>query len=209
MSWRIRSAAAIAACVACGSAPEVPAPSPGPPDDAVHSVALPDSEWAGSTSCRDCHPDEHAAWVGSHHQRAERAIEPALDPGLVDGHLPSAEGQLGPRAARAIGVHPLVQYLVEAPGGRLQTYDLAWDVDRGEWFDVFEGDPRRAGDWGHWTGRALNWNSMCATCHDTNVVVGWDADSDSYSTELLEHGVGCEACHGPSAAHAASPARLP
>ncbi|MFT5457328.1 MAG: putative CXXCH cytochrome family protein [Myxococcota bacterium] len=115
------------------------------------------------------------------------------------------EGTPGPVAVRAIGVHPLVQYLVQADGGRLQTYPLAWDVERGEWFDVFEHDPRAPGDWGHWSGRALTWNSMCAACHVTRMEKRWDAQSDVYDSTFLELGVGCEACHGPAAAHAAAP----
>jgi hypothetical protein len=62
----------------------------------------------------------------------------------------------------SIGITPLVQYLHLAPDGRIQTHDVAWDVDREEWFSVFEldddpEDPRMPGEWGHWSGQGMNW----------------------------------------------------
>ncbi len=38
-----------------------------------------------------------------------------------------------------------------------------------EWFDVYGNEDRQPGEWGHWAGRGMNWNSMCATCHHHRV----------------------------------------
>ena len=43
----------------------------------------------------------------------------------------------------------------------------------------------------------MNWNSMCAECHNTRVRKNYDAATDSYHTTMAGMGVGCEACHGP------------
>ena len=37
------------------------------------------SGYAGSTSCRECHTEEHAKWAASNHGLAEREYRPDLD----------------------------------------------------------------------------------------------------------------------------------
>ena len=101
-----------------------------------------------------------------------------------------------------IGVAPLRQSLVDVGSGRLQVAQEAWDVEREEYFDVFA-DGREPGEWGHWTGRGMTWNSMCAACHNTGLTKGYRPATDTYETERAEQGVGCEACHGKSSAHVA------
>ncbi len=181
--------------------------------------------YGGSESCRDCHSKAFDLWSRSHHALAERPVRPevdraAFDPPrsfshgtqtssvrLIDGrHLVETAGYGGRReeyaALRAIGEAPLRQFLVAGPRGRLQTLEASFDPLRGEWFDVFGSEDRQSGEWGHWTGRGMTWNSMCASCHNTRFRKNYDEDSDSYATRQAEMGVGCEACHGPMRAHA-------
>jgi tetratricopeptide (TPR) repeat protein len=47
----------------------------------------------------------------------------------------------------------------------------------------------------------MNWNSMCASCHNTRLRKNYDAPTDSYQTTMAEMTVGCEACHGPMKQH--------
>jgi len=96
-----------------------------------------------------------------------------------------------------LGAKPLWQPLVTAPGGRWQPTDMAFDVQRQEWFNVFGQENRQPGEWGHWTGRGMNWNSMCAQCHMTGYQKGYDAAADQYDSTWVEHGIGCIQCHGP------------
>ncbi|MGE4651122.1 MAG: tetratricopeptide repeat protein, partial [Myxococcota bacterium] len=175
--------------------------------------------YAGSTSCAPCHPDQNARWRRSHHASAERPLSPELDgPAftrardrfeahdaetgsfLYRGHSRDGRAVLQP-VRRALAHDPLRQYLVDAGGGRLQVTQQAFDPARKEWFDVFGGEQRQPGEWGHESGRAMTWNSRCANCHDTGVRVGYDPESDRFDTRVREFGVGCEACHGPAADH--------
>ncbi len=182
------------------------------------------AEYGGSGSCAECHPAAFAAWQQSHHGRAERPFDATHD---LDGFVPAREFRDGSginqvrwtnghaefvtrgasnepviaRIERVIGESPLQQFLVAAPGGRWQTLEATWDPHRGEWFNVFGAEDRRAGEWGHWTGRGMNWNSMCADCHNTRLRKNYDAATDSYHTTMAERSVGCEACHGPMKAH--------
>ncbi|HWI56603.1 MAG TPA: tetratricopeptide repeat protein [Bacillota bacterium] len=103
--------------------------------------------------------------------------------------------------SRVIGQDPLRQFLVAFPGGRFQTLEASWDPRSNEWFNVYGNEERRPGEWGHWTGRGMNWNNMCANCHNTRLRRNYDEPTDAYHTSMAEMSVGCEACHGPLKAH--------
>jgi tetratricopeptide (TPR) repeat protein len=182
------------------------------------------SQYAGSDSCRECHQEEYKLWEGSHHCLAERAVKAGSDrsafsPGSSFGtagqttDLSWSNGQAWvtfphPKAKtetyaveRVIGVEPLRQFLVAFPGGRYQALETAFDPHSNQWFNVFGAENRQPGEWGHWTGRGMNWNYMCAACHNTALRRNYDPQADTYRTTMAEAGVGCEACHGPMAAH--------
>src|SRR5208337_2494752 len=57
------------------------------------------------------------------------------------------------------------------------------------------------GEWGHWTGRGMNWNSMCAGCHNTALRKNYNESADAYLTDMAEPSVSCESCHGPFQPH--------
>jgi tetratricopeptide (TPR) repeat protein len=180
--------------------------------------------YGGSTACRQCHVNEYQAWSQSHHGLAERNPDPALDgvafepsrafkSGSQTTQL-SAEGEkyqitavgLSGRpethaVVRVIGVDPLRQFLVAGGNGRMQAMEASYDPAKNEWFNVFGNEDRQPGEWGHWTGRGMTWNSMCASCHNTRLRKNYDESTDTYHTTMAERSVGCEACHGPMVDH--------
>jgi predicted CXXCH cytochrome family protein len=198
---------------------------PEPPDAAEgDSRSAVSDAYAGSASCRQCHRRIHDEWAASHHALAEvpfdaerhgRAFAPertvrhgtrTSTARVRDGvHEVVTEGEDGAvrplRPVRVIGVDPLWQPVVAAPGGRYQVMNLAYDPRRDEWFDVHGGEDRRPHEWGYWTNRGMTWNSMCASCHTTDFRKGYDAAADAYDSKYLELGAGCEACHGPYRRH--------
>lgn len=105
--------------------------------------------------------------------------------------------------AYTFGWHPLQQYLIRFPGGRMQAFSVAWDVPGKRWFFLYPGKRIPPSDWLHWTRNAQNWNGMCAECHSTNLVKGFDPKSNTYDTTWSEVDVSCEACHGPGSRHVA------
>ena len=177
--------------------------------------------YAGSASCRDCHAQEFQLFTNSHHALAERPVDPQSDARFfapsqsvkhgtqtsefrkgADGRFELATlGKTFP-LERVVGVDPLLQFLVRTGNGRFQVTELAADPKRKDWFDIFGCENRLPGEWGHWTGRGMNWNNMCAACHNTALQKNYDEQTDSYSTTMVEAGVGCEACHGPLREHA-------
>ena len=187
--------------------------------------ALPDQQvfaaYAGSSSCRSCHERAYESWSNSHHGLAERPVRGDLDsaafhPSEHAGAEPTtrlvnnvsqiaALGLSGKVESfpvqRVIGHDPLRQFLVAAAGGRSQVLETAYDPHRNDWFDVFGNENRQPGEWGHWTGRGMTWNSMCATCHNTRLRKNYDEAADTYHTTMAEISVGCESCHGPMKPH--------
>ncbi len=198
---------------ACSQAP--------PPDDGPPT-------FVGSGACADCHQGEFNAWKGSHH---ELAMQPATNATVLgdfdnarfeyfgetfefsrqDGAFSvSALNADGERQSWAVsyafGIEPLQQYLVEADNGRKQSLPVAWDTRAAEaggqrWYHLYPDEYVGPGDPLHWTGPYQNWNFMCAECHSTQLVMGYDFDADTFDTTYSEVSVGCEACHGPASAH--------
>jgi tetratricopeptide (TPR) repeat protein len=201
--------------------PVAAAPDPPliPPEQQVFAT------YAGSASCRDCHRSEYERWAPSHHGLAERTIRPELDKPAFDPPRTFHHGsqtsdvrisgdayqivtvglskKMEPQTiARVIGVDPVRQFLVDVGHGRLQTLEAAYDPNQKDWFNVYGSEDRQPGEWGHWTGRGMTWNMMCAACHNTRVRKNYDEAADSYHTSMAEMSVSCEACHGPMKEHA-------
>ncbi|HEX6960314.1 MAG TPA: tetratricopeptide repeat protein [Lacipirellula sp.] len=190
-------------------------------------AALAKAHYVGTASCVSCHQPEAAAWKGSHH---DQAMDVATDATVLGDFNDAEFNRLGQRTRffrdgkrfmvnaegpdgeyrdyevkYTFGVHPLQQYMVEFPDGRIQVLRVSWDVEKKEWFYVAPMDvPDEripAGDPFHWTGFAQNWNTMCAECHVTDYHKNYDLATNTYKSEYQENDVGCEACHGPGSLH--------
>lgn len=186
--------------------------------------------FVGSTTCASCHAPQAAAWRESDHARAMATATPRNVLGDFSGvtatdgrhtatfrregdrHVIRTDGPDGSIAdftiTETFGVDPLQQYLVLFPDGRRQVLPWAWDSRPQEaggqrWYHLLADEPLPPGDPLHWTGREQNWNFMCAACHSTGLMRGYDAARNRYETSWTEISVGCESCHGPGAAHVA------
>ncbi len=179
--------------------------------------------YAGSESCRDCHRREYDSWSQSHHGLAERPLQSADKAAFNPARNFKQESQtnilriqdgeyqimtlgfhtnIAPyRVERVIGHDPVEQFLTPGIGGRWQVQEISYNPGSNHWFDVYGNENRQPGEWGHWTGRGMNWNSQCAECHNTDLKKNYDAATDSYHPTMAEISVGCEACHGPLKAH--------
>lgn len=181
-----------------------------------------------SRKCAECHRKEYDEWAGSDHAWAWRHPQAALDAEAFAGQRIKAHGKELEMLRDAAGVfqmrdvatgkvytvggvigrEPLVQYLLRWKDGGLQTPSAAWDVERKEWFDVFRDDAlqqerggaaRKPGEWGHWTGRGMNWESQCAWCHMSGFRKNYDVATDTFKATWQEPGITCIQCHKVSA----------
>lgn len=183
-----------------------PTPVAAKPDAIVGPAA---ADPRSSQACRACHAEFFDAWKDTDHALANRLPQPEHLSALASfpGGLPAALAASGVGAPPAaplmiLGHKPIWQALVPAPGGRWQAHEVAHDPARGDWFNVFGNEQRQPGEWGHWTGRGMNWNTMCAQCHMTGYKPNYDPATDSFHSTWVEQGIGCIQCHGePSPGH--------
>jgi len=181
--------------------------------------------YVGSETCKSCHVDAFADWQTSDHYKAMAHAADSTVLGDFDDatfeadgvksrffkkdgkffiHTEGEDGRYKDFEVKfTFGHFPLQQYLIEFPNGRLQATRLSWDSREGRWFNQYSGEKIPHNDWLHWTGNGQNWNTMCASCHSTDLKKGYDFASDSYHTTFNEINVGCESCHGPGSAHVA------
>ena len=182
------------------------------------------SQYAGSESCRACHADQFARWKGSNHGMAERKPDAALEDAAFSNAKPFSHGTQSTtpekkgeeffltalgfankistyKVERVIGHDPLRQFLIASERGRFQVGEACFDPHKNEWFNLYGNEDRKPGEWGHWTGRGMMWNQMCAACHNTRVRKNYDLNKDEYRTTMAELTVSCESCHGPMKAH--------
>ncbi len=183
-------------------------------------------EYVGREACKECHEKVYKKWKGSDHDRSMDIANSKTVLGnfnnttftrhdgstarfFRDGdrfmvHIEGEDGKLRDfQIMYVFGYDPLQQYLIPTKNGQVQSLTIAWDIPKKCWFDLYAGQDIPAGDWLHWTGRGQTWNTMCADCHSTNLVKGYDPETETYKTTWSEINVSCEACHGPGSAHVA------
>ncbi len=189
-----------------------------------NSTALvPDSHFVGDQKCKSCHNSEYQLWKGSHH---DKAMQIATDSNILgdfdnttfksqgissrffkkdNDFYVNTEGRDGEyndyKIEYTFGIKPLQQYIVKFPDGHYQCLRTAWDTEKNKWFDLYPDFKVVHSEWLHWSRGGLNWNTMCADCHSTNVRKNYNFDSHSYNTEYALINVSCEACHGPGKTH--------
>ena len=216
---RLAAAAALAtACSASEEPPGVEAPGAAPTGRLASEAGF-----VTDASCVECHPQHFEKWSGSHHDLAMQPADAETVLGDFDDasftHLGltsrffkrdgsffvNTEGPDGRMADFEIrysfGFTPLQQYLIEFPGGRLQSLTIAWDTLEERWFHLYPDERIAHDDPLHWTGRYQRWNAMCAECHSTHLEEHYDPETDTYRTTWTEIDVGCQACHGPGGDH--------
>jgi predicted CXXCH cytochrome family protein len=180
-------------------------------------------EFVGSQVCATCHEDQTQDWAESHHALA---WTPALAENIVgdfsgvthehkgvttrfyrDGETFMIETQAPDGSqtqypvAGVAGIEPLQQYLIETEPGKLQSFDVVWDVEGARWFHLYPDQVLPAGDGFHWGGPYKNWNARCAECHATGFEKNYSPVKMTYESTQAEIGVGCESCHGPAEGH--------
>lgn len=181
-----------------------------------------DNHYVGDESCRSCHTQAYKEWKNSFHDLAMAEADQASVKGDFNTSFISQgvtnrffreDGEFfvnteGPDGAYhdykimfTFGVAPLQQYIVKFPDGRYQCLRTAWDTEKNQWFDLYPNDKVDPDEWLHWSRGGLNWNTMCADCHSTNVRKNFNEETGGFNTTFSAIDVGCEACHGPGKRH--------
>ena len=188
------------------------------------------ASYVGYKACIDCHKREFGLWTTSDHSRAMAEPNDSTVLGNFNnaaftqhgitsqftkkggGYFVRTEGEDGKlhdyRVKYVFGFRPLQQYLVEFPGGKLQTLPLCWDTRPKKaggqrWYHIYGDERILPNDILFWTRMAQNWNYMCAECHSTNLLKNYDRKEGTYATSWTDIAVACESCHGPGSEHLA------
>jgi predicted CXXCH cytochrome family protein len=217
----MRFLAALAALLLLAAAAASAAEVPSAPAAPAAEAAVP--AYVGSAACAECHAAATAAWAGSHHANAWTEPSPgtvradfdgttfegagmsvrfSMENGAYHADVTESDGSRSDWTVHSVvGVEPLQQYLFETAPGRLQSFDVVWDTEKGGWFHLYPDQDLPPDDGLHWTGPYKTWNARCAECHATGFEKNYDQATGTYASTQAEIGVGCEACHGPGVAH--------
>lgn len=179
--------------------------------------------YAGSGTCRTCHPDHTDSWRRTFHRTMTQAATPAAVKGDFSGVTDTYQGvtsrftREGDRffmetldgegrglrkyaIERTVGSRRFQQY-VTREGDRYIRLPLAWNIEERRWFHLNGGflDPDSAPFNLH---RAL-WDANCIFCHNVKAQPGYDWAAGRFNSHVAELGIACEACHGPGTEHVA------
>ena len=127
------------------------------PGAAQAPATVPD--YIGSQTCSGCHESEGRAWTGSHHalawtQPGGTTVLGDFDDAVFEhngvttrffhrdgAYLIETQGADGAMRAFGVaglaGVAPLQQYLLSTEAGRLQAFDIVWDVEGKRWYHLY------------------------------------------------------------------------
>ncbi|MEX0773970.1 MAG: tetratricopeptide repeat protein [Balneolales bacterium] len=191
-------------------------------DPGRHSMPK-DHAFVGGETCQSCHSEEWEALKGSHHDYAIAEADSESVRGDFDDvefreeddvyrfyregerymvDISGREGQVEEHEILyTFGWEPLQQYLIDIGKGKWQSLHISWDTEKEQWFSLQPDEQPDPDDWMHWSGGAMNWNTMCADCHSTNLQKNYIAEADSFHTTWSVTDVSCESCHGPGGEH--------
>jgi hypothetical protein len=190
--------------------------------------------YVGSSSCRACHPHEHATWQQSYHRTMTQRTAPHTVLADWDGVVLTAQGRtwkllrrgdefwvdlddpvvppgggagrVQRRVAMSTGSHAMQVYWYESGYERvLGLLPFSWQVDERRWITRLDSFVQPPTDP---LQPALGaWNLVCVKCHATHGRPRLDLDTTGLhgaQTLVAEFGIACEACHGPGQAHVAA-----
>jgi nitrate/TMAO reductase-like tetraheme cytochrome c subunit len=163
-------------------------------------MAVGKSDFAGSEKCGACHTQEYKTWKDSLHAKMVTPKDVGILKDVVDnwGKEGPTKTNLDGKAAKLDDVQYVVgsywkqRFLVKNPttGGHL-FLDKQWNRMTKKWENY---------------GQKNDWETNCATCHATGYrLTSYDEKNPAAQKwEYSEMNIGCEACHGPGAAHVKS-----
>ena len=190
-------------------------------------VQVPTDGYAGSASCRACHPHQHDTWQDSYHPKMTQVATPESVIGDFNDVQLDQAGHRIRLQRRGDEFWAEMDAPVSKKGGSLRRVERQIVMTTGShhmqvyWYD--SGINRKLGllpfvylrDDQRWVlGGATflqprgsyaaappgNWNQNCIKCHVTHGQ--WRPRKNGpWATRAVEFGISCEACHGPGKLH--------
>ena len=184
-------------------------------------------DYAGSSSCRECHAEFYRKWETSHHGRALQPVTPELVArDLTEMAQPITVGEAtyqvnlkkrevvetfkdGKKTSypllHTLGGKNVYYFLTPLEKGKLQVLPVAFRLADKTWFNTTASMLRHFHADGdtplEWRDSMLTFNTACFSCHVSQLEKNYDLKHESYKTVWREPGISCETCHGPAEKH--------
>ncbi len=226
---RLALAAALVAAGAAGLAAFVLQPPRLPERQIVtRPNQVVENGYTTSNTCRSCHPSQYQSWHDSFHRTMTQVASPAAIVAPFSGEVSEVTGRpmtlsrsgdefsaefddpdwngrgsptrINRRVVMTTGSHQQQVYwyqtddrqqLGQLPGTYL-IKERRWVPREAVFLMPPTGRPESA------TGR---WDNTCIHCHSTHGTSPQPGDDARPRSKVVEFGIACEACHGPSASH--------
>jgi hypothetical protein len=198
-------------------------------DVASRPIQVEADGYVSSSTCRACHPHEHATWHASYHRSmTQRADQHAVladwrgelthagqtwrlerrgeqfwidmaDPLALPGTTPH---RVQHQVVMTTGSHNMQVYWFESGAGRITgLLPFSWQIAERRWIPRHDSFVLPATDPNPGFGA---WSLVCSKCHATHSRPRLDFENNDLrggDSHVGEFGIGCESCHGPGRAH--------
>jgi predicted CXXCH cytochrome family protein len=186
------------------------------------AAPISEARYVGAATCARCHQAVHDTWKGGRHSKM---LQPA-SAATVSGNFAQPAVVLNGRRFRlraeagryfisesyltgrerehqvqyTLGSRRVQHYLTTIENGKMIVLPPSWDAQRREWFDNADIVPDTARSEKDVT-RVQQWNRNCFGCHVSLQQNNYNPATQSYVTQWMDFGTGCERCHGMGSRH--------
>ncbi|MGB7324265.1 MAG: ammonia-forming cytochrome c nitrite reductase subunit c552 [Rubripirellula sp.] len=178
----------------------------------------------GSSSCVECHQQQHGSWHESFHRTMTQLVNSETAPDCIRDQSVTIEDQsfhfqqdgdefyvtfLDPLVGRQqrrrklvmmTGSHHMHVFWYQSDvTGTPGQLDIVYLIDQQKWIprkSSFLQPPRESN-----VIELGTWNRTCSRCHSTFPRERYQEANEDWNTHVAEFGIACESCHGPAEAH--------
>ena len=206
-----------------------------------YEITLPyrrgEKEYSGSSSCRECHLNEHKSWHDSYHRSMTQIMSPQTVKAAFDGQSYTFGNERFTMYKRSDEYWTTIESLDAAnaaPDGRdPDPYHVRMGMVTGShhmqvfWLPGMMGNLQIGFPFSwlvedqRWAPRNSlfirdphtviskeNWNMNCIRCHTTGPQPRPNKAEQRFESQIADLGISCEACHGPGQKHVDRQLRL-
>ncbi len=169
------------------------------------SAAAADKDFVGSDACKTCHGKQYETWKNSNHAKMVRKKDDGILKAVVEKW--ASDGvNAGPTKSNVDGKPRTLDDVVYVVGSFWKQRFLVKNEATGNHQFLDKQFNRMSGKWEGY-GNKNDWETTCGTCHITGFrLTSYDpAAPQTQKWSMVEHSIGCEACHGPGAQHVKGP----
>lgn len=179
-------------------------------------------DYAQSTTCVNCHPVRYETWRRTYHRTMTQLAGPEAvvgdfgdasytyqgitsrffrrgDDFFIETLNTQGEMETFP-VVMTVGSRRFQQYVTQI-GSERYRLPWAWHIEEERWIHL--NGAFLYPDGTDFNNHTSIWDGNCIFCHNVKAQPNFNQQTGTFNGEVAEFGIGCEACHGPAAAHIA------